>query len=297
MHRTPTPRSALKVPRAPVDDERARTSSIGKRKPDEREDDGSPPDARGSLRATRFADQDSRGTVLPRPALGLVLMRCAGQRVSDASHGSYYRKRPRTEPLPALLASPPGTPRRPGPAARDTPRSASGSSSVPQTPRSTHSDPFDTPSPRDRRASALSGTPSSKRGRRVSTLSGASIPVSAIVAPRAPSLGPPGVYRMRDPALAAPRATPWLHGPPRGWVLAFWAGFVLFPLWWAAALWPVAVHPAPVADAEKGLDVDADAAQDAQDARTWRTRCRVVAGVSLLTYVPFVVLVAWFATR
>jgi hypothetical protein len=220
-----------------------------------------------------------------------MLMRRAGQRVSDASHGSYYRKRPRTEPLPALLASPPGTPRRPGPAARDTPRSASGSSSAPQTPRSTHSDPFDTPSPRDRRVSALSATPSSKRARRVSTLSGASIPVSAIVAPRAPSLGPPGVYRMRAPA----HTTPWLHGP-RGWVLCFWAGFVLFPLWWAAALWRVPA-PAPVADTEKGPDVDADAAQDAQDARTWRTRCRVVAGASLLTYVPFVVLVAWFATR
>lgn len=31
------------------------------------------------------------------------------------------------------------------------------------------------------------------------------------------------------------------------------------------------------------------------DAKSWRTRCRVMAGVSLLTYVPFIVLVVIFA--
>jgi hypothetical protein len=31
------------------------------------------------------------------------------------------------------------------------------------------------------------------------------------------------------------------------------------------------------------------------DAKSWRRRCRIMAGVSLITYIPFIVLVAVFA--
>lgn len=81
--------------------------------------------------------------------------------------------------------------------------------------------------------------------------------------------------------------------PAHAWF--FFGGFVLFPLWWAAACAPV-----PQAAAGPGEKWEGQVGDDVQreyDARTWRTRCRVMAGVSVVTYVPFIVLVAVFVPR
>jgi len=153
--------------------------------------------------------------------------------------------------------------------------------------------------------------PSSRR-----SLSQASIPLSALVSPHAPSVGRSGSYHMRDPRKPAPiQSTNWSLTFPsqvqegearwgwRGWVerggsplhaWLFFIGFVLFPLWWVAAFIPVRrTRRLGGTDAEKGVVLDDP--QLEHDAKSWRRRCRIMAGVSLVTYIPFIVLVAIFA--
>jgi hypothetical protein len=163
------------------------------------------------------------------------------------------------------------------------------------------------PAPSRAPSRADTATPAAKRARRVSHLSTASsIPLSAIVSPHAGRLDIVGAggYHMRDPRRPTPtRPTGWTPAvrvadtpgsPAHAWL--FFAGFVFFPLWWlAAALRVPPTRTLGASDAEKGVLVDDP--QIERDARAWRTRCRVAAGVSLLTYVPFVVLVSVFATR
>ncbi|KJA24013.1 hypothetical protein HYPSUDRAFT_136899 [Hypholoma sublateritium FD-334 SS-4] len=136
------------------------------------------------------------------------------------------------------------------------------------------------------------------------SLSQASIPISALISPHAPSIGRLSTFHMRDPRKPNPiQPTPWSLSFPstaqggsalHAWL--FFIGFIIFPLWWAAAL----VIPIPrtrtlgeSADTEKGVILDDP--QLEHDAKSWRTRCRVMAAVSLLTYVPFIILVAIFA--
>ncbi|KAJ7293845.1 hypothetical protein C8J57DRAFT_1457822 [Mycena rebaudengoi] len=149
------------------------------------------------------------------------------------------------------------------------------------------------------------------------SISQSSIPISALVSPHAPSVArSASAFHMRDP-----HKPPRLH--PTGWDLSlgdggggggsgwrawsasggsplhawlFFLGFVLFPLWWAAAFLRV-LRTRHVGTGEKGGSgaVVLDDPQLEFDARTWRTRCRVMAAISLLTYIPFIILVAVFA--
>jgi len=74
----------------------------------------------------------------------------------------------------------------------------------------------------------------------------------------------------------------------------FFIGFILFPLWWAAAVLPTPkTRRLGGTDAEKAVMLDDP--QVEHDAKSWRTRCRAMAAVSLITYIPFIVLVAIFA--
>ncbi|KAJ6449615.1 hypothetical protein C8R47DRAFT_999133, partial [Mycena vitilis] len=144
--------------------------------------------------------------------------------------------------------------------------------------------------------------------RSASRISQASLPISALVAPHAPSVARSAggtAYHMRDPR-KPPRVQPAGWGlacgdggasPAHAWL--FFAGFVLFPLWWLAGLCvPVPRTRRIGGDAEeKGRLVVLDDPQVEFDARAWRRRCRIMAGVSLVTYVPFIVLIAVFLSR
>ncbi|KAJ7465063.1 hypothetical protein FB451DRAFT_428735 [Mycena latifolia] len=154
-------------------------------------------------------------------------------------------------------------------------------------------------------------TPARQLSRAASRAS--SLPISALVAPHAPSVARSAggtAYHMRDPR-KAPRVQPTGWGLTLGdggsgahaWL--FFAGFLFFPLWWIAGL----CVPVPrtrrlrsgsgaeeAQEQEKGTVV-LDDPQVEFDARSWRKRCRIMAGVSLATYVPFIVLVAVFVPR
>lgn len=109
---------------------------------------------------------------------------------------------------------------------------------------------------------------------------------------------------MRDPR-KPPRVQPTTWGlalgssPPHAWL--FFAGFVLFPLWWIAGLCVPVPRTRRIGgdgDIEKGTgQVVLDDPQMEFDARTWRKRCRIAAGLSLITYVPFIALLAVFLSR
>ncbi|GJE92638.1 hypothetical protein PsYK624_087930 [Phanerochaete sordida] len=143
----------------------------------------------------------------------------------------------------------------------------------------------------------------SRKGSRRSP-SQTSIPVAAVIAPHPPSLSRSSTYHMRDPR-RPPRVhpTPWV---PRvgsadeegsslhAWI--FFAGFLLFPLWWIASFLPIPeTRRVGYTDTEKGVTVDDP--QVEHDARTWRFRCRIMSVVALFTYIPFIILVAIFAPR
>ncbi|PPQ84282.1 hypothetical protein CVT25_013220 [Psilocybe cyanescens] len=149
------------------------------------------------------------------------------------------------------------------------------------------------------------------------SLSQASIPISALISPHAPSISHSGNFHMRDPRKPNPiQSTPWTLSFPShvqedesrwsraGWVerggsplhaWLFFIGFIVFPLWWIAALF-IPIPPTRRlggTDAEKGVILDDP--QVEHDTKSWRTRCRVMAIVSVFTYIPFIVLVAVFA--
>ncbi|KAI0036250.1 hypothetical protein K488DRAFT_82200 [Vararia minispora EC-137] len=93
-------------------------------------------------------------------------------------------------------------------------------------------------------------------------------------------------WALRRPSPDAPGS------PPHAWL--FYAAFLLFPLWWIAALWRIpTTRRLDAGAAEKAVTIDDP--QIEFDARAWRSRCRIMAVVSLFTYVPFIVLVAVFA--
>ncbi|KAF7317309.1 hypothetical protein HMN09_00466400 [Mycena chlorophos] len=197
-------------------------------------------------------------------------------------------------------------------------RSQSRSQSQSRTPSAAHVQQNPTPSSSlgaaagqhiSRAASRLSQAPSTTLPIPPST----SLPISALVTPRAPSVVSThhahSYYHMSDP-----RKPPRLQ--PTGWSLhfgdgerqtqthavLFFVGFVLFPVWWGAAFVKV-----PRTRRVGGGKEDAEKAQKGEvvlddpqlefDARTWRRRCRIMAVVSLATYVPFVVLLAVFLSK
>ncbi|PIL35142.1 hypothetical protein GSI_02931 [Ganoderma sinense ZZ0214-1] len=143
------------------------------------------------------------------------------------------------------------------------------------------------------------------RADRRRSMSEISFPISALVAPHAPSMSiRSGGYHMRDPR-KPPRIRPtsWsLHlpsveeqgSPVHAW--CFFMGFILFPLWWFASFWRI--PPTRVVggtDTEKAVALDDP--QVEHDARSWRLRCRIMSAVSIFTYIPFIVLIAVLVPR
>ncbi|KAI0694798.1 hypothetical protein C8Q76DRAFT_758256 [Earliella scabrosa] len=137
------------------------------------------------------------------------------------------------------------------------------------------------------------------------SMSEISFPISALVAPHAPSVSVrSGGYYMRDPR-KPPRVqpTPWTlsmssqdeqGSPVHAWM--FFIGFVLFPLWWVASFWRIPqTRRVGGTDTEKAVTLDDP--QVEHDARSWRKRCRVMFVVSFFTYLPFIILVAIFVPR
>ncbi|KAK7469333.1 hypothetical protein VKT23_003814 [Stygiomarasmius scandens] len=104
-------------------------------------------------------------------------------------------------------------------------------------------------------------------------------------------------YDDREPGTSTPIG--WTEGggsPLHAWL--FFAGFIIFPLWWIAGFLvgiPKTRRIEPGQGGEKAVVLDDP--QVEHDAKSWRFRCRVMALVSLITYVPFVILVAIFAPR
>ncbi|KAI9510008.1 hypothetical protein F5148DRAFT_667823 [Russula earlei] len=144
----------------------------------------------------------------------------------------------------------------------------------------------------------------SERERRGS-LSQRSIPISALVTPQVPSVGrTSSAYHMRDPRRPPRRMeTSWAlrfrtaddaGSPVQSWL--FYLALVLFPLWWIGAVWRVPkTRVVGGTDTEKAVPLDDP--QIEFDARSWRFRCRVMAVISLFTYVPFIVCIAVFGGR
>ncbi|KAF7306483.1 WD-REPEATS-REGION domain-containing protein [Mycena indigotica] len=174
------------------------------------------------------------------------------------------------------------------------------------------------------RSQSLSQQSSLHRASSRRSLSQSSIPISALISPHAPSIALSSghnAFHMRDP-----------HKPPKvqptGWTLAmgeidmqgshiwrsftetggsplhawlFFVGFVLFPVWWVASFLQVIRTRTLGHDTEgKGQSQGQVVLDDPQvefDARTWRTRCRIMAVISFFTYIPFIVLVAVLVGR
>jgi len=166
------------------------------------------------------------------------------------------------------------------------------------------------------------------------SLSQASIPISALVSPHAPSIGRGSQFHMRDPRKPPPiQPTPWTlslpsrvpsdesrwertswiergGSPPHAWL--FFLGFLIFPVWWCAAIFVPIPQTRRLGgeDAEKGVLLDDPQVEHGMscvfscvvtdlisplDAKSWRLRCRVMSIISFFTYIPFIVLVAIFA--
>ncbi|KAF5372269.1 hypothetical protein D9757_009647 [Collybiopsis confluens] len=192
-----------------------------------------------------------------------------------------------------------------------------------------------------RHASAAPSRAPSRRG----SISQASIPISALISPHAPSIAHThaSVFHMRDPrkppkiqstpwTLAFPQSGPgepgylasrisaileskssprqsrdveepkeeqlgWYEGggsPPHAWL--FFIGFIIFPLWWLASFLKIPRTRRIEGGGHDGQkSVVLDDPQVEHDAKSWRNRCRFMGAVSLVTYVPFIVLVAIFA--
>ncbi|KAJ3830705.1 hypothetical protein F5880DRAFT_1467964 [Lentinula raphanica] len=271
----------------------------GKRKADEVEGN-TPPDVR-KQRATFAAD--------PRPHRG------SGTSSSSHAPSSYTRKRARLSTAATTSAA--GIPRSSSRSESHRNQNATNTGMWNST-RSRNASIMRSQSRTSHRsqhtsvARAGSVAPSGRAPSRRGSISQASIPISALISPHAPSISHPNnsVFHMRDPR-KPPRIqpTPWslsfpqtgegkgyIRGsPPHAWL--FFLGFILFPVWWIAAFLKIP----RTRSIEGGLDgqksVVLDDPQVEHDAKSWRKRCRIMSAVSLVTYIPFIILVAIFAKR
>ncbi|KAH9073570.1 hypothetical protein EDB83DRAFT_83129 [Lactarius deliciosus] len=91
------------------------------------------------------------------------------------------------------------------------------------------------------------------------------------------------------------RTTEGVGSPAQAWL--FYFALVLFPLWWVGAVWRMPKTRVVVGGMNMEELAPPDDSQIAFDARSWRFRCRVMAAISLLTYVPLITLVAIFESR
>ncbi|KAG6827605.1 hypothetical protein H0H92_011144 [Tricholoma furcatifolium] len=307
--------SALRVPATPPAQRPTSTySNKGKRKADEAGVEGgnTPPKEAKEPRAT-FA-------VGPRPHRASA----NSNSTQSAAPSSYQRKRVR---LSTTQESRPG-------------------SSASATDQNSHHNYAATTGSWSSKMSKNSLAPSSQHPRQMSpsyqppqrassrrSLSQASIPMSALISPHAPSISHSTTFHMRDPRKPAPiQRTPWSLSLPsgpkepgegwRGWTdrggsplhaWLFFVGFILFPLWWVASVTRVPETRRLDAGAqEKGVILDDPQVEFgaifivicshksnslflSPDAKSWRLRCRVMAVISFFTYIPFIVCVAIFA--
>ncbi|KAF8073554.1 hypothetical protein FPV67DRAFT_1411028 [Lyophyllum atratum] len=274
--------SVLRVPSTPP---AARPASVhkGKRKADEAgvEGGGTPPKETKEPRAT-FA-------IEPRPHRA-----SANSNSTRSAPSSYHRKRARLSTTPESR-SPSRTSGEIQNAANTGSWSSKHSASQQlRLPSPSHQPPQRAPSRR--------------------SLSQASIPMSALISPHAPSVARSSTFHMRDPRKPAPiQSTPWSLSFPfgnvegmsgwRGWVerggsplhaWMFFLGFVVFPMWWVASFTGIPkTRRLDGGELEKGVVLDDP--QVEYDAKSWRLRCRVMAVISVFTYIPFVICVAIFA--
>ena len=104
-----------------------------------------------------------------------------------------------------------------------------------------------------------------------------------------PQASTPGSSKLAPESTTAPSNAPLKRKAPwTAW--AFYLGFVLFPLWWIAALSPVRAWPVR----EKPDWVGWLAARDE---RAWRRRCRWMSGVALVMYIPIIALAAVYGPK
>jgi hypothetical protein len=256
------------------------TASKGKRKAEEVE--GTPPDQKKEIQRATFS-------LPPRPH------RESANSGSSHAPSSYHRKRPRLS-APTSLTSPPESLSTQQLHAGNT---GSWGSRASSTRPSIH------PRPSSRAASRAASTRSAEKLPR-SSMSQVSIPISALISPHAPSVGRSSTFHMSDPR-KPPRqqATGWslslrTRGEPgsgsplHAW--CFFIGFIIFPIWWVASVWSTPkTRLVGGTDVEKAVTLDDP--QVEHDAKSWRLRCRIMSVVSLLTYIPFIVLVVIFAPQ
>ncbi|KZT37363.1 hypothetical protein SISSUDRAFT_869360 [Sistotremastrum suecicum HHB10207 ss-3] len=162
-----------------------------------------------------------------------------------------------------------------------------------------------------------------KRGSMQSQLSiASSIPFSAIMRPVPPSIGRASTHG----ALRGPEGL-WMRDPRKkrhrvGWKPArrdgvdgeklvgmmsvlFYVAFVFPPIWWCTSLLPSSRIRKPSSEepsaTEKNKDKerhDWEVMRDLQeDFHSWRTRHRIAAVISFVTYIPIIVLLAVFVPR
>lgn len=328
-----------KIPSTPVTG-----TGKGKRKADEVEGN-TPPDVR-KQRATFAAD--------PRPHRGSA--------TSSSSHApsSYTRKRARLSTTPSAvgLAASMAAVGESDPSVASQPPSHlesqnAGNTGTWNSAKGRNLNTLTRTLSRTTSRSRASQNPSHTRASsvRAPSLSQASIPISALISPHAPSVSHThaSTFHMRDPrkppkiqstpwTLAFPQAGYGEHGyvagrihsvlpsglltrgqriedaelpkeerssplgwyegggsPPHAWL--FFLGFIIFPLWWIAALLKIPQTRKIEGGHDGQKSVVLDDPQVEHDARSWRRRCRVMSGVALVTYIPFIVLVAVFAPR
>ncbi|KAF7340098.1 WD-REPEATS-REGION domain-containing protein [Mycena venus] len=254
-------------------------STKGKRKANEIEGGNTPPDVKKEReqKATTFA-------VGPRP------VRASNATTVNSSHApsSFHRQKR------ARLSTP--TESRPGSRSGQEP---SGDTAATVGSWSSRRSILRPPSRGAQSISQQSKAASLHRAPSRRSISQSSIPISALISPHAPSVARSGgTYHMRDP-----------HKPPPAYNRLVGRSHLVASM--AAAPTVGAVGPRlEVARSTRGSSssgsssfpyeaqqVVLDDPQLEFDARTWRTRCRIMAVVSFLTYVPFVVLVAVFARR
>ncbi|KAF7367289.1 WD-REPEATS-REGION domain-containing protein [Mycena sanguinolenta] len=276
------------------------SSTKGKRKANEIEGGNTPPDAK------KEREQKATFAVGPRP------LRQSNTTNSSQAPSSFHRQKR------ARLSTP--TESRPGSRSAQEPSADTAATVGSWSSRKSILRP---PSRGAQSISQQSKTASlhrapSRRSISRRSISQSSIPISALISPHAPSIARSGTsaYHMRDPH-KPPRIQPTVwslsmgslegSGPDRwrrwtesggsplhAWL--FFLGFVLFPVWWVAAFLRV-LRTRRIGKEAQEAQVVLDDPQLEFDARTWRTRCRIMAAVSIVTYVPFVVLVAVFARR
>ncbi|KAG6841018.1 hypothetical protein C0991_002566 [Blastosporella zonata] len=230
--------SVLRVPVTPPSHKPTSTHSKGKRKADEAGVEGgaTPPKDTKEPRAT-FA-------VEPRPHRASA----NSSSTRSAAPSSYHRKRAR---LSATPESRPGSRESLDNRNQSQNAASTGSWSSKTSKNSGFVPSHNSPQPRPLPASYQ--PPQRAPSRR--SLSQASIPMSALISPHAPSISRSATFHMRDPRKPAPiQSTPWslsfATGPSepgggwREWVgrggsplhaWMFFVGFVLFPLWWVAS--------------------------------------------------------------